>query len=174
MQETPLRHESEAARLVDPWKARTWLVVNPHTRNLVGAPTAYKLVPGDNTLPLAAPDASVMQRAAFMSRHLWVTAYDPSELYAAGDYPNQHPGGAGLPAYIAQDRPLKTPAWCSGTRSTIITSSGRRTGRWRRWPRSASSCSPAASSTATPPSTFLPVGTTAAQSEAASPLTRVL
>src|SRR3712207_8902009 len=28
-------------------------------------------------------------------------------LHAAGDYPNQHPGGAGLPAYAAQDRPLE-------------------------------------------------------------------
>jgi primary-amine oxidase len=41
-----------------------------------------------------------------MTRHLWVTRYDPRENYAAGDYPNQHPGGAGLPAYVSQDRSL--------------------------------------------------------------------
>lgn len=36
-----------------------------------------------------------------------MTAYDPAERYAAGDYPNQHPGGEGLPAYAAADRPLE-------------------------------------------------------------------
>jgi primary-amine oxidase len=107
VRQKPIRSEREGARLVDPWKARSWLVVNPHARNLVGGPTGYKLVPGDNTLPLAQPDADVLRRAEFATRHLWVTAYDPAERYAAGDYPNQHPGGAGLPAYIAQDRPLE-------------------------------------------------------------------
>ena len=41
-----------------------------------------------------------------MTRHLWVTRYDPRERFATGDYPNQHPGGAGLPAYASQDRSL--------------------------------------------------------------------
>jgi primary-amine oxidase len=36
-----------------------------------------------------------------------VTRHDPAERYAAGDYPNQHPGGAGLPAYVAANRPLE-------------------------------------------------------------------
>ena len=30
--------------------------------------------------------------------------FDPDERRAAGDYPNQHAGGAGLPAWTAQDR----------------------------------------------------------------------
>jgi primary-amine oxidase len=48
----------------------------------------------------------VTKRATFMTKHLWVTRYDPRERYAAGDYPNQHPGGAGLPAYVEDDAPL--------------------------------------------------------------------
>ncbi len=36
-----------------------------------------------------------------------MTAYDPAERFAAGDYPNQHPGGDGLPRYAAADRPLE-------------------------------------------------------------------
>jgi primary-amine oxidase len=35
-----------------------------------------------------------------------VTAYDPAERYAAGDYPNQRPGNDGLPVYSQADRPL--------------------------------------------------------------------
>src|SRR4030095_11828080 len=39
-------------------------------------------------------------------RHLWVTRYDPAQRYAAGDLPNQHPGGAGLSTYVAADRDI--------------------------------------------------------------------
>ena len=46
------------------------------------------------------------RRAAFSAAPLWVTAYDPRELYAAGLYPNQSRGGDGLPAYAARHRPV--------------------------------------------------------------------
>jgi primary-amine oxidase len=75
-------------------------------RNRLGEPVAYKLVPGDNVLPFAGPESSVIKRAAFMTRHLWVTPYAPRERYAAGDYPNQHGGGDGLPRWTAADRPV--------------------------------------------------------------------
>jgi primary-amine oxidase len=48
----------------------------------------------------------VTGRAAFATRHLWVTRYDHAQRYAAGDLPNQHPGGAGLPTYVAADRDI--------------------------------------------------------------------
>jgi Cu2+-containing amine oxidase len=32
---------------------------------------------------------------------------DPDQRFPAGDYPNQHPGGDGLPAWTAADRPLE-------------------------------------------------------------------
>jgi primary-amine oxidase len=35
-----------------------------------------------------------------------VTPFAEDERRAAGDYPNQHRGGAGLPAWTAQDRPV--------------------------------------------------------------------
>jgi primary-amine oxidase len=68
---------------------------------------AYRLVPGTNIVPLADPGASIMKRAGFITSHLWVTPFDPAERYAAGDYPNQHPGGDGLPRYTAADRSLE-------------------------------------------------------------------
>ena len=64
-------------------------------------------MPGDNVLPFAGPEAAVTKRAGFMTRHLWVTRHDPRERYAAGEYPNQHPGGAGLPTYVQDDAPLE-------------------------------------------------------------------
>ena len=101
---TLLRTESEAQRIIDPLKGRSWLITNPSVKNYLGQEVAYKLIPGDNILPFAHPDASVMKRAAFMTKHLWVTPYDPKEMAAAGDYPNQHPGDAGLPAYTKANR----------------------------------------------------------------------
>jgi primary-amine oxidase len=104
---TPLVRESAAQRVIDPLSARHWRITNPGSKNAFGQPTAYRLVPGENVLPFAAPDSPILKRAAFMTKHLWVTRYDPTERYATGDYPNQHPGGAGLPSYAAQDRSLE-------------------------------------------------------------------
>ena len=103
---TLLGRESEAQQLVDPLRARSWDIVNPHLRNGLGQPVGYRLAPGENALPFAAADSSVVRRAGFMTRHLWVTPYQAEERYAAGDYPNQHAGGAGLPAYTRDDRPI--------------------------------------------------------------------
>jgi primary-amine oxidase len=103
----PLRRESEAQRVIDPLRGRYWLVANPVTRNGLGHETAYKLIPGANVLPFSHPGAPVSQRAAFATRHLWVTPYHPDERFPAGDYPNQHPGGAGLPAWTKADRPIE-------------------------------------------------------------------
>ncbi|MFF5336194.1 hypothetical protein [Streptomyces sp. NPDC013181] len=103
---TVLRRESEAARLADASVARVWKVSNPESRNRLGQPVAYKLVPNEVPVLLARPESPLARRAAFATRHLWVTSYDPAERYAAGDYPNQHAGGAGLPAWQARDRPL--------------------------------------------------------------------
>jgi primary-amine oxidase len=41
-----------------------------------------------------------------MTKQLWVTAWHPDEIHAAGRYPNQSSGGDGLPAWTAADRPL--------------------------------------------------------------------
>ena len=64
------------------------------------------MAPGKNVVPFAQPDSAIVKRAQFMTKHVWVTRYDPTERYATGEYPNQHPGGAGLPSYVAQDRSL--------------------------------------------------------------------
>ncbi|MEO1636770.1 MAG: primary-amine oxidase, partial [Cyanobacteria bacterium J06631_9] len=104
---TLLPTEKAARRLIDPMKGRYWKVVNPSKTNAMGYPTSYKLMPGENTLPMARPDASVSKRAGYMSQHLWVTPYSVDENYPAGDYPNQHPGGGGLPFWTQSDRTVE-------------------------------------------------------------------
>jgi primary-amine oxidase len=103
---TPLRSEREARRLVDPSTSRYWKVVNHAVHNRLGQPVGYKLVPGSTPTLLADPDSSVGRRAGFATANLWVTPFDPDERRAAGDYPNQHEGGDGLPRWTAADRPL--------------------------------------------------------------------
>ena len=73
----------------------------------MGDEPAYKLIPGTNVLAFSHPAAPVTRRAAFATKHLWVTPYRPDERFPAGDYPNQHPGGAGLPAWTKADRPIE-------------------------------------------------------------------
>ncbi len=104
---TLLKSEKEAQQLIDPLKGRYWKIVNPNVTNSLGQPVGYKLVHGENVMPFAQPEASIYHRANFMTKHLWVTPYDPAEKFAAGDYPNQHPGDAGLPEWTAADREIE-------------------------------------------------------------------
>ncbi|WP_428985779.1 primary-amine oxidase [Sinomonas terricola] len=103
---TVIARESEAARSADMAAGRTWIVSNPESRNRLGDPVGYKLHPHGQPMLLADPESSVARRAAFATKDLWVTAYDEGERYPTGDFVNQHAGGAGLPAYQAQDRDL--------------------------------------------------------------------
>ena len=91
-------------RLVDPARSRSWKVVNPHVRNSLGEPVAYKLVPGSVPTLLADPSSSVARRAAFATHNLWVTPFAPDERRAAGEYPNQHAGGDGLARWTEAGR----------------------------------------------------------------------
>ena len=62
--------------------------------------------PASTPTLLASPESSVGRRATFATRNLWVTPYRADERRAAGDYPNQHGGGDGLPRWTAADRPV--------------------------------------------------------------------
>jgi len=104
---TLLSTESEAQRVIDPLAGRYWKVSNPDVLNALGEPVSYKLMPGENVLPFAQPTSSVFKRATFATKHLWVTPYNSEERFPAGDYPNQHPGGAGLPAWTQANRSLE-------------------------------------------------------------------
>jgi len=53
---------------------------------------------------LADESSSIRARATFASRHPWVTRYDPAQRYPAGDFVNQHSGGARLPGWTHADR----------------------------------------------------------------------
>jgi len=101
---TPLARESEAQRSINPQTARFWRVVNPSRKNELGALVGYRLVPSESAVPYAQPGAAILKRAAFITRSLWVTPYDPKERYPSGEYPNQNPGNDGLTRWTQADR----------------------------------------------------------------------
>src|SRR6266516_2967138 len=103
-----LQNEDEAQRDINPFSARRWKFINPSVPNPKnGTPVGYELIPHDNVLPFAGPNSSLMQRAGFAAHHLWVTPFDPAARYPAGDYPNQNPGGAGLPTWTKAKRSIE-------------------------------------------------------------------
>jgi primary-amine oxidase len=101
---TRLERESDAQRVAANDKGRIWRIASSDHTNRLGHPTAFALFPEGQPLLLAADESSIHERATFATKHLWVTQYERDELWAAGYTPNQHPGGAGLPAYARADR----------------------------------------------------------------------
>ncbi len=100
MQETLFNTEGEGARNMDMESARVWSVMNPTKKNSLGYNTSYILVPGANNQPYISLESSVRKRAGFVNDHFWTTHYNPLEMYAAGNYPNQSRGGDGLPKFV--------------------------------------------------------------------------
>ncbi|HRK20110.1 MAG TPA: primary-amine oxidase [Hyphomicrobiaceae bacterium] len=104
----PLVTERDAAREADGRTGRYWKIVNPTKKNSVGNPPGYKLIVTPSPLMLAQEGSHIRNRAGFATKHVWVTAYDPAERYASGEFPNQHAGGDGLPRYISKNRSIES------------------------------------------------------------------
>ncbi|MBI1787331.1 MAG: primary-amine oxidase [Acidobacteria bacterium] len=104
---TILRTEREAQREVSMASSRKWKIESTSARNALGQATGYLLVPGENSVPMAAPDSWYRKRAGFVNHHLWVTPFEESERNAAGAYPNQTPGNEGLPRWVKGNRSIE-------------------------------------------------------------------
>ena len=99
--------EAEGARDWD-WKTgRYWKNANPSKQNELGASTAYKLVPKEIVPVMVQEGSYIYDRSRFVQHNLWVTKYDQSEMFAAGDYMYQSADAQGLPEFVADDAPLE-------------------------------------------------------------------
>ena len=70
------------------------------------AQSGYKLLPGPNVRPMHQPGSPFMRRAGFVEHDLWVTAYDPEQIHAPGQYVYQSELG-GLPEWVKANRALE-------------------------------------------------------------------
>jgi len=73
---------------LNPATNRTWVIYNPAVKSSLGHPAGYEIHPSGNTLS-SIPESRWGDETSFVQRHLWVTKYQPTELYAAGWFPNQ-------------------------------------------------------------------------------------
>lgn len=105
--DTPLTTEKTAVRDVDMKHSREWMIASADKKNDLGVSPAYMLMPGGNTIMYAAPGAKIREKAEFATHHFWATKYKNSEMYAAGNYPNQGKKGQGLPQYISDNESLE-------------------------------------------------------------------
>lgn len=99
--------ELGARRSVDAASGRWWRVVNPGVETTLGQPPAYALLPGHNAFPYGGPDAPVRRTFGFLDAHLWVTAFDASEMYAGGRFLSFDRFGQGLPSWVRADRDIE-------------------------------------------------------------------
>ena len=67
MTEHPLRTEQEAQRNLNLATSRKWKVVNMKAMNALGQLTGYLLLPGENSIPFAAPESDARLKAGFIN-----------------------------------------------------------------------------------------------------------
>lgn len=105
-EKTLFENELQARSKVCLESARSWRIENAQKMNALNQPVAYSLIAGENTVPFAAADAWWRQRARFIDYHVWVTPFAEREMFPAGEYPNQHPGGEGVYKWTQANRSL--------------------------------------------------------------------
>lgn len=88
-------------------KPSLWRVENSEQKNRVGYSTSYALKTAGNARPLVDEDDPALQRAQFVNYHMWVTPFDPNELWAGGHYSNQSLPGKGLPEWTSNNRNIE-------------------------------------------------------------------
>jgi primary-amine oxidase len=106
MRQTTLKSEVAARRDLDLSSARRWIVASATRTNELGQHTGYALLPGENAPPFQAPKSAPRRRAGFLDHHLWVTLFDPKQMYASGEWVNLMREGEGVPAWTSGDRPV--------------------------------------------------------------------
>jgi primary-amine oxidase len=83
---TTFKTELEAQRIINPFTARAWKVVNLKSKNRVGTTCGWKIVPLNSAPSFALDDSKILQRAGFLKKNILVTPYHPDEKSPAGEY----------------------------------------------------------------------------------------
>lgn len=106
LEETVMKREADGQRSDGHHHHTQWLVASSERENKLGYPTGYMVEVHGNEPALLSPEDSAYRRAAFLEHDLWVTPFRADERYSSGDYPNQNPGGDGLPAWTSANRKI--------------------------------------------------------------------
>lgn len=108
MAEEILKDETAAQRDLYAQSNRRWRIINPNKRNSLGNHTGYMLMPKANTQAYLTEQSPTLKRAAFVNHAFWATRYHPTELNAAGAYPNQANTDSGLSRWANDGESLES------------------------------------------------------------------
>jgi primary-amine oxidase len=100
------QRELEAKRQTTIDKPELWRVINPDKPGVYGDPVGYQIAGGNQAITLLADDDFLRRRAGFTDHTLWVTPFEPNEMFAAGAYPTVNEADLGLPSWTKQNRPI--------------------------------------------------------------------
>jgi primary-amine oxidase len=106
MQPEMIATEGAAMQDVDIKHPAMWRFVSSTAKDAVGYPTGIEIMAGPTAATLLPPDEWPSKRAAFANHQLWVTPYDPDEIYASGKYLQASKGADGLGAWVKQNRSI--------------------------------------------------------------------
>lgn len=103
----PIKNETESGRDFNFQASRKWKVISKNTKNSLGHPTGYLLMPGENASPYLNSASPIRKRGTFVDHPVWFTRYHAEEQGAGGEYPNQHPGGDGVKKFASNQESLE-------------------------------------------------------------------
>ena len=101
------RRESQAQRTTSTAEARFWRIVNTHHTNSLGRPTALSALPGGGQPALRPAGRCRAEAGGLPDEEPLGHTLPLTGALPAGDYPNQNPGGDGLPRWTASDRTIE-------------------------------------------------------------------
>jgi primary-amine oxidase len=102
-----LKNEKDAILDIDLRKPGMWMFINPAEHSALGHPAGYEIMPGMTAVSNISPDDPAQKVGAFSEHQMWVTPYNPDELYAAGTYVTSSAGLEGLPAWTKKNRAIE-------------------------------------------------------------------
>lgn len=100
---TLYRTEKESRSHMNVETSRTWEIASAEKTSVLGIPTAYRLIPKDNMLPIAL-GKFWHPRARFVDYHVQVSPFKDEEYWSAGKFPNQQIESQGIMKWAEQDR----------------------------------------------------------------------
>jgi primary-amine oxidase len=99
--------EKDAILDIDLHHPGMWHFINPAQHGAMGYATGYEIMPGSIAVSFVSPDDPAQETGAFSEHQMWVTPYDPDEMYAAGTYVTRNKEIDGLPAWTQANRPIE-------------------------------------------------------------------
>ena len=106
--EPRIASNEQAAQLDTGHGPMKFRVLNESRTNQTGNPVSYDVLLANHAHLMLDPEDWPAKRARFLQHDVWVTPYDATERYAAGDYVFGNRGTDGLAEWTTRNRPIRS------------------------------------------------------------------